>query len=133
VPEKKINWGFAWLLGAAVLVLFADLSALSNWIPGIPGLTTKVAQATWIYEQRAGDPPGYVEAAISELNLRIPPVIAEQLDVDIPPPPRLVAPFAAAKAKGLPAFVTSEADGKVIKTLAGGDLKTKADVLGAVR
>jgi hypothetical protein len=38
VNGTKINWGFGWLLLAAVLVLFVDLSALR--LPGIPIIGT---------------------------------------------------------------------------------------------
>jgi hypothetical protein len=123
-------WKVAGLILAAWLMFGGARGCdLPDWLP----VTTKTAQATWVYEQRDGDPPPYVESALSELNLGDPPVLAEHYDDDLTPPPRLVAVFAAAKAKGLPAFVLSDKDGKVLKVIAGGDFKTKEDVLEAVK
>lgn len=122
-------WEILCLVGAAWLIFGGPQGCDLDW----PITTTEAGQATWVYEQRAGDPPQFVEAALSELNLREPPVLAEQLDVDLSPlPARLTAVFAAAKAKGLPAFVVSSKEGKVSQTIAGGDLKTKEAVLEAV-
>ena len=125
----KINWGFGWLLLAAVLVLFVDLSALR--LPGIPGLTTKATAATYVHDEKANVPPG-VYAALNELNARgivatAFPDDATDGDDDVPDQYKAVLP--AAKASGIPSLVVSAGD-RVLRTVKAPT--TKAQVLEAV-
>jgi hypothetical protein len=95
------------------------LPGLPSW-PSFPSITQKPTAAVYVYEKDSGGVPPFVGSAIGKLNER-PGFIATTHEDDgtnaagsIPAQHKNSVP--AARAAGLPAFVTSAGD-RVLKTV----------------
>lgn len=116
---------------AGIIVALMILHAARG--SGVGIVAPKATAAVYVYEQRSGEIPNAVLAAIDKLNRQN--IVATTFDVDTTNggeqvPAQYAAAVPAAKEAGLPALVVS-AGLKVLRTVKAP--QTEDDVLGAVK